>query len=159
VFCLLDVRAAFPEATFVWTHRDPFAALSSVCSLVTVVRSLCTDHVDRASLGPRQTALWADGIERGLRARDALGDDAFVDVFMDDLVRDPMATMHHLYDQLGWPLTDRAEGHMRAWLAGNPQHGRGDHDPDPAEFGLDAAAVRERFAAYRQRFEMEGTDG
>jgi hypothetical protein len=159
VFFLNDVRAAFPDAIFIWTHRDPFAALTSVCSLVAVVRALCTDHVDRASLGPRQTELWADGIDRGLAARSQLGDDLFADVWMDDLVRDPMATMAQLYDRLGWPLTEKAERGMRAWLAGNPQHGRGGHDPAPEEFGLDAAAVRERFTSYLRRFGREDTNG
>jgi hypothetical protein len=154
VFWLHDVRAAFPEATFIWTHREPLAALSSVCSLLSVVRALCTDHVDRTALGPRQTDVWAEGIDRGLRARDELGDDAFADVFMDDLVRDPIAAMQALYERLDWPFTDAAERGMRAWLDENPRHGRGGHDPEPSELGLDADVVRERFAAYRQRFDL-----
>ena len=154
VFWLHDVRAAFPQATFIWTHREPLAALSSVCSLVAVVRALCTDHVEREELGPRQIELWAEGIDRGLAARDELGEGAFVDVFMDDLVRDPIGTMQQLYDRLGWPFSSDAERNMRAWLDENPRHGRGGHDPDPSELGLDPAAVRERFAAYRQRFAM-----
>jgi hypothetical protein len=43
---------------------------------------------------------------------------------------------------------------MRAWLDENPRHGRGGHDPEPSELGLDVAMVRERFATYRQRFGM-----
>jgi hypothetical protein len=159
VFFLHEVRTVFPDAVFIWTHRDPFSALASVCSLVAVVRAFCTDQVDRGSFGARQTELWAEGIERGLVARSELGDDAFADVWMDDLVRDPMATMGQLYDRLGWPLTAPAETAMRAWLSGNPQHGRGGHDPAPADFGLDADAVRERFASYRRRFGREDSDG
>jgi hypothetical protein len=159
IFFLHEVRTAFPDAVFIWTHRDPYAALSSVCSLIAVVRSFCTDHVDPSSFGPRQIELWADGIERGLAARSELGDDAFADVWMDDLVRDPIATMGQLYDRLGWPFTASAQTAMRAWLADNPRHGRGGHDPAPADFGLDAGAVRERFASYRRRFGREDSDG
>jgi hypothetical protein len=159
LFSLPAVRAVFPDATFIWTHRDPFAAMASVCSLIAVVRMFCTDEIDRLGLGPRQTDLWAEATDRGLAAREQLGDDAFADVWMDDLVGDPMRTMHQLYERLGWPLTARAERGMRDWLAGNPQHGRGGHDPSPAEFGLDAAAVGERFASYRRRFGREDTDG
>ena len=159
VFSLPAVRAIFPEAVFIWTHRDPFAALASVCSLVTVVRRFGTDHVDRAALGPRQLELWGSGIDRAIDARASIGEDAFVDVHMTDLVRDPMVAMASIYERLGWPLTDGAQRAMREWLAGNPQHGRGGHDPDPAEFGLEPGEVRKRFAAYRQRFEREGDDG
>jgi hypothetical protein len=159
LFFLDSVRAAFPDAVFIWTHREPFAALASVCSLVTVVRSFCTDDVDRRALGRQQTALWAEGVDRGLAARSALGDEVFVDVWMADLARNPMATMANLYEQLGWPMTPEAERGMRGWLASNPRHGRGGHDPLPAEFGLDEVEVRERFAPYRQRFGREDGDG
>lgn len=159
LFALPAVRAAFPDALFVWTHREPFAAMASVCSLISAVRAFATDHFDRAALGPRQTELWAQATERGLAARATFGDDAFADVWMDDLVRDPMATMSQLYERLGWPLSERAERGMREWLAHNPQHGRGGHDPVAAEFGLDAAAVRERFASYRRRFVRDEAGG
>ncbi|MEY2446932.1 MAG: hypothetical protein QOH79_408 [Acidimicrobiaceae bacterium] len=159
LFNLLAVRAAYPDAVFIWTHRDPFAAMASVCSLIEVVRRFGTDVFDRADLGPRQTALWAEAVDRGLVAREQLGDDAFADVWMDDLVRDPMATMGQLYDRLGWPMTAQAELAMRSWLADNPEHARGGHDPAAEAFGLEPSAVRERFTSYRRRFGREESDG
>jgi hypothetical protein len=45
---------------------------------------------------------------------------------------------------------------MRSWSAENPQHGRGEHAPDGARFGLDRGAVNERFAAYDARFGAQG---
>jgi hypothetical protein len=152
VFSLDALHAVFPDATFIWTHREPFAVMSSVCSLLDIVRSLGTDDWDRSKLGPFETELWAQGVERGIEARDAIGEQAFIDVWMDDLARDPIGTMGVIYERLGWPLTASAETAMRAWLADNPQHGRGGHDPDASKYGLDADAVRERFAKYRQRF-------
>ncbi len=150
------VRSAFPDATFVWTHRDPVRALASVCSLLGVVGAPATDHLDLAAIGPHQIDLWGTAIERGLDARARLGDETFVDVFMPDLVADPIATMAKLYAQLGWPFTAPAEAAMRDWLTNNPQHGRGDHAPDPATYGLDTAACAERFASYTARFGAQG---
>jgi sulfotransferase family protein len=152
LFFLDDVRIGFPDAVFVWTHRDPAAVLSSVCSLIAVVRSVGTDHPDLAALGPRQTELWAEAVTRGLSARARHGEAAFVDVWMDDLAADPLGTVATLYERLGWTLTDRAEAGMHAWLTTNPRHGRGGHEPAPADFGLDPAAVRDRFRAYTDRF-------
>ena len=130
--------------------------MASLCSLVDVVRSLGTADWDRAALGPAQTELWAQGMARGMAARAAIGDDAFIDVWMDDLVRQPMATMNGIYEQLGWPFTNHAEDAMRVWLGDNPQHGRGGHEPDAARYGLAEPAVNERFADYRGRFGREG---
>jgi hypothetical protein len=157
VFWLEDVRAAFPDAVFIWTHRDPYAALVSVSSLVAVVRALGTDTLDRKALGRRQLELWGEAIDRGLAARERLGEETFIDVWMADLAADALGCVAAIYDRLGWPLTEQAERAMRAWLADNPRHGRGDHDPDPAEFGLVDRVVRDRFAAYLARFGREGT--
>ena len=77
---------------------------------------------------------------------------------MDDLVLDPIGTMSDVYSRLGWSFTDRAEAAMREWLAGNPRHGRGDHQPDATRYGLVPEAVHERFARYLHRFDREGRD-
>jgi hypothetical protein len=159
VFWLREVRAAFPDARFIWTHREPFAAMASVCSLLDVVRSFGTDYYDRAALGPRQVERWALGVERGMAARDELGEDLFIDVWMDDLVRDPLGTLSHIYETLGWDFTPAAERSMADWLAANPQHGRGPHDPRVEDFGLEPHAVRDRFAAYAARFGRDDTSG
>jgi hypothetical protein len=158
ILFLPALRAVFPDAAFIWTHRDPFAALVSVCSLIAVVSALATDEVDRSGLGPRQTELWAQAVERGMAVRAQIGEDAFVDMGIDDLSRDAIGTMAAIYARLGWPFTEQAERSMRAYLAHNPRHGRGANQPDPNEFGLDAAAVRERFTAYRQQFASATTE-
>ena len=150
------VRTAFPDARFVWTHRDPMAALTSVCSLLTVVAAPGTDRFDPAWLGPRQTEDWATAVDRGLEARAALGEACFADVYMADVVADPIAAMAALYAELGWPFTAHAETAMREWSAGNARHARGDHAPDPNQFGLDPHAVAERFSAYTHRFGARG---
>ncbi len=150
------VLTAFPDARFVWTHREPLAALTSVCSLLAVVGAPATDSFDATMIGSRQTELWGEAIDRGLASRRTLGDERFVDVFMPDLVADPIVTMGVLYDALGWPFTNRAETAMRAWQDRNRQHGRGDHAPDARDYGLEAGAVAERFADYTEQFGARG---
>src|SRR5262249_4409174 len=134
------VRSVYPDARFIWTHRDPLHALTSVCSLLEVVGAPASDHFDAAAVGPRQTELRGHAIDRGLETRKAIGDESFVDFYMADLVRDPIAAMAALYAGLGWPFTSAAEQAMRAWSQENPQHGRGEHEPDGTRFGLDREA-------------------
>jgi hypothetical protein len=150
------VRSVYPDARFIWTHRNPLHALTSVCSLLEVVGAPASDAFDPRAIGPRQIELWGSAIDRGLETRAAIGDEPFVDFFMADLVHDPIATMAALYADLGWPFTPAAEAAMRAWSQQNPQHGRGEHAPDGARFGLDPAAVAERFAGYDARFGAHG---
>jgi hypothetical protein len=156
LFALDAVRAVFPDAVFVWTHRAPHSVVASTASLVTVVRALGTDEVDRAEIGRRQLTLWSEAASRAIRARDRIGDAAFVDIWMDDLAGDPITAIAGLYEAVGWAFTPVAEEAMRAWFAGNPRHGRGAHTPDASEFGLDRDEIDERFAAYRERFGRDG---
>lgn len=150
------VRTVFPDARFIWTHRNPMSALTSVSSLLGVTGTPGTDALDVSAIGPRQVDLWGTAIDRGLHARERLGDDLFIDVFMTDLVANPIGTMAKIYEQLGWSFTQHAETAMREWLGGNPQHGRGDHTPDAATFGLVAGNVAERFSAYTNAFGAQG---
>ena len=43
--------AAYPDARFLWTHRDPAEVLGSVCSLIAYTRSWVSDRDDSAELG------------------------------------------------------------------------------------------------------------
>jgi hypothetical protein len=61
--------AEVPEATVVWTHRDPAVALASWCSLAAVLASAASDQVDLAGLGRRWLGFWATELDRALAAR------------------------------------------------------------------------------------------
>lgn len=152
VFCLDAVRSVYPDAVFVWTHRDPARVLASVSNLIALITGTTTDHVDRPALGRYLLEVWATGIDRALAFRHRTGGAGFVDVYLTDLVRDPIATVAAAYEAIGWPFTAAAETSMAAWAEANPPGRHGHHEPDPAEFGLSAEAVHERFAVYCDRF-------
>jgi hypothetical protein len=152
VFCLEAVRAVFPDAVFIWTHRDPAKVLPSTCSLSALNRGMVSDRVDRVRLGAEQVELWGEGIDRALAYRQALGDGIFLDVHMRDLAADPIGTVARIYAWLGWPFTADAEAAMAKWAAAGRDGGHGRDEPDPEAFELRPEAVRERFAAYIQRF-------
>jgi hypothetical protein len=153
VFWLGELDALYPGATFVWTHRDPAKVLPSVCDLMALIGRMGSEHYSALALGPRQVELWAEGVERGMATREQLGEHRFVDVAMDDLVRDPLREIERIYAGAGWELTGEAGDAMRAWVDAHPQGRHGEHRPDPADFGLDLDAVRDRFAAYLDRFD------
>jgi len=148
------VRAVYPDLKWIWTHRDPAKVLPSVCSLIATVRSAFCEEVDRVALGRAQLALWSESMRRALAHRDEVGDAAFADVHMHELVAAPLAALAALYERLALPFTAEAEARMRAWSARNPQGRHGAHAPVPEEFGLDLAAIRAAFRDYTDRFEI-----
>lgn len=148
------VLAVYPDVRLVWTHRDPAKVLPSVCKLIAVLRALCSSAVDPHRLGREQLALWSAAVRRGLMLRREIGEASFADVFMDDVVDRPIATLAQLYGRLGLPFSDAVAARMRAWLAANPQHKHGVPRYSLEEFGLRLDEVRAAFREYTQHFDI-----
>ena len=145
--------AVYPDARFLWTHRDPAEVIGSVCSLITYLRAMVSERSDPAELGEQQLELWAEAMRRALAFRDRVGEERFADVRNDDLAADGVGAVRKAYERLGLSLSVGAQEAMRDWLDANPRAGHGKHEFALADYGLDAAAVRERFALYQERFD------
>ena len=146
----------YPDARFVLTHRDPVEIVASVCSLArtlggTFTDADWTDYVRRTwpevvgELVDHQLAFRAE--------QEAIGNgDAFIDLPYARLVRDPIGAVRDLCTALGEPLTDEAEVAMRAHTATHVKDRFGRHSYSLEDWGLDRAAVTERFAPYLDRY-------
>jgi hypothetical protein len=156
VFGLRALFAVYPDAGVILTHRDPLQVVGSVASLHTCLRGTFSDRVDPLAVGPEQAARWADGIARALAARDdgCAPARSFVDVQYADLVRDPIEVVRRVYESFALPFSDVFEARMRRFLAENPKGKHGRHEYKLAQFGLRADVERERFRAYRERFDL-----
>ena len=65
MFALDSLLAAYPDAKFLWSHRDPAKVLGSVCSLIHYVRSWASDRDDSLELGAEQLGRWSEAIDAG----------------------------------------------------------------------------------------------
>ena len=65
MFALDALLEAYPDAKFLWSHRDPAKVLGSVCSLIHYTRSWSSDRDDSAELGAEQLDRWWDGRRTG----------------------------------------------------------------------------------------------
>lgn len=140
------LSAVYPDARFIWTHRDPAEVIGSVCSLISYLRAMVSDRSDPREIASRQLDLWTEALRRGLAFRARAGEERFADVHQRDLVRDGVGTVRAAYSELGKTLSDAAAEAMRRRLAEHPRGEHGTHEYDLAEFGLDRKTVRERFA-------------
>ena len=129
-------------------------AVASFFSMMCHAYGVFSDDVDPREVGRRWLRKDAYMVERALAARRELGDDAFLDVHYEDLMKDPEGQMRRIYEFLGRPFADAAAARVRAWLAANPQHKHGRHRYDLAHFGLERAEVDRAFADYRERFDI-----
>jgi hypothetical protein len=148
MFALDALIEAYPNARFLWSHRDPAKVLGSVCSLIHYTRSWSSDRDDAHELGAEMLGRWALAVERAMEFRARVGDDRFADVPFAALQADPLGAIAASYERIGIELSDDSRAAVAAWAAGHEPGSHGSHRYELADFGLDADAVRSRFARY-----------
>jgi Sulfotransferase family len=148
MFALDAFVEAYPNARFLWSHRDPAKVLGSVCSLIAYVRSWSSDRREPEELGAEQLAWWAEGMRRAMEFRSKFGDDRFVDVPFAALQTDPIDTIADSYEKLGLEFTDSARAKVRRWADEHKPGHRGTHSYELADYGLTQEQVREAFGDY-----------
>jgi Sulfotransferase family len=148
MFALDALVEAYPNAKFLWSHRDPAKVMASVCSLIRYVRSWSSDRDDAEELGAEQVDSWVEGVRRAMDFRARHGDERFADVSFADLQTDPVRTLQTSYESLGLTFTDATRDSVTRWAHEHRPGSRGTHEYDLADYGLTPGGVRERFADY-----------
>ena len=147
MFALDALIETYPDAKFLWSHRDPAAVLGSVCSIIHYIRGWSSDRDDAVELGAEQLDRWVQGVSRAMDFRDRVGDDRFADVAFADLQRDPIdALARRLRADRARVLRRHARRRCAAGPADTSRARTGATRYELSDFGLDADQVRERFA-------------
>ena len=154
-FHLESIVAAYPDVRFLMTHRDPTKVVPSYASLVSALFPAAEHHHDMARLGAELTVHLRDGMANAMAARARLGEDRFIDVHHRDLNRDPIGTLHRVYDGLGLTLSPEYEARVREWVAVNRTGAHGTHRYTAEQFGLTTARLRDEFAFYIDHFDID----
>ncbi|WP_203002957.1 sulfotransferase family protein [Frankia nepalensis] len=146
------LRATFPDATFVVTHRDPAAVTASMATMIAYTARMSRDRVDVAAVG----RYWADRLERMLRScaadRDGLPAARTVDVVFEDFMADDVATVERIYRTAGQPFDGSVRAAMTEFMAAHPRGRHGTVRYDLRAFGLDPGERRQALAFYYERF-------
>jgi hypothetical protein len=143
--------AVFPDACVVQTHRSPVSSLASLVNLLdNITHAYTGEGIDRERRLARETAFWAEAVRRTMGAQ-ARHPDRFVNVFQQDIRRDPLGVVTAIYDKFGINLSPEATQRMESWAARNAEQGSTGHS---YERMADEGPVREAFAEYMARFDF-----
>lgn len=145
----------YPDARLVWTHRDPYTAVGSFCSLIRFAFSMSTDEPPLDWIA--ENCVWqaAEHLYRAMDFREKYGWDRVIDVHYADMTNDPMGAVRKLCADLGDDFTPEAEQGLQAWVDDNPQNKFGKHEYKLAEFGLSVDQLKPVFERYLSRFDVE----
>lgn len=152
MLAVADIRAVYPDAVCVVTHRDPVRTLASLCALTEQYRAARYDTSDRLALGREMLGFVRAHIDRFMAYRDGAGDDGLIDVDYYRLVADPVSTVADIYRRTGTEMPDSVRSRLAYWTGANPKGRRGRHEYRLADYGLEAGEVSAVFADYRRRF-------
>ncbi len=156
LLALDQLVATYPDARIVVLHRDPVRTVASSASLSVTARPDSLSDADfEGYYGPMWVDVLGTMVDRLVEHRDRVGDARFYDLHYRELAADPVAAVSGIYAHFGETLSPVAETRMRAHLAAHPKGEHGAHAYTLADFGLRETDVRDRFAAYCERFDVE----
>jgi len=150
------LRKVFPDATLVFTHRDPIAVLQSTITMQAYSQRTGRKRVERQWL----LEYWSERIEHLLRGcvrdRGLFAVDASVDSPFHVFMADPLGMLERVYAAARLPLTPQARAQLDRYVAEHPRGREGQVVYDlRKDFGVDPTALRERYRFYFDRFPVE----
>lgn len=151
---LETIFQVYPDARVVWTHRDPFTATGSLCSIISLSHMGHMGKIDAEWLGEDYSWQAAEHANRIMDFRDKYGEDKIIDVHYADLVNDPVGETRKLYAKLGDEWTAEAEAGVQKWVDDNPQNKFGKHDYKLAQYGLIKERLEPLFERYLSRYDV-----
>lgn len=143
----------YPQARLIQLHRNPVDVVASLASLSRAARAAYSDDVDNREIGD----VWLRRVAAASRLladdREGLLDNAEVlDVWYEDLIRDPMTVVEQVCRFAGLPFPRDLGLSIAEHLARSGSSGRPQHLYRPEDFGLTAGGIERGTAAYSRRF-------
>lgn len=154
VHALEALIRVYPDARFVFLHRDPLKVLGSVASLSRILLSAFSNRIDPRQIGSEEARILREKATNIIEFQDRHPElrERFINIRYSDMVRDPLENVRRIYGHFGLVLTGQTEAQISAFLKDDRGKKRKMHGYRLADFGLDPVKEGTRFADYRARF-------
>lgn len=151
VFALDAIRRVYPDALFVFLHRDPMPVLASQLNLTEALRRSFASHIDLKEIGRSVAEAIVDTANRLVENRDAPG---VLHLSFRSLIAAPLEAVRRIYAHSGLFLSPKTSEQMKRWVWRQKPSCARAHRSELAEFGLDVRDIYARFERYVQTFEV-----
>ena len=148
---LAELKATYPDAMIVWTHRDLLSVLPSLFELLALINEGIVGKVNRPALAAQVLAGIRAQLTSALESP-LLDDDSVLHVRYRETMADPVAAVRAIHEHFDLPYSDEFERRVRAWPEANPAGCCGKFEYSLDDFELDAAELARMFADYHERF-------
>ncbi len=153
---MLDLDAllkVFPDARFIFTHRDPLRVVASSASLAWNQTCIYSDHADPHQVGREWLRKTRVQVERMREGRKAIAPERMIDVHFEHVDADWRGSMERIYAFLGLDI-EPAWSAMEACYQASDARKHRLHRYSLAEFGLTEAQVLEQLGDYARSYDV-----
>jgi hypothetical protein len=156
IFAIGALQTVYPDARFIFVHRDPMEVLPSVARLTEILRQPFTRKVDLLQIGRQVSESWARGakllIETSEKMRGSPG--RIFHVRYDHLTREPFEVIAAIYHHFRFSMSDQAELAIKREIAARPGGGYGRNRYRFEDYGIDTGTVRKQYDDYVDHFRL-----
>ncbi len=145
------IHKVFPNARFVWCHRDPQKVVPSINSMNSAIIKMYmgdSSHLDAGKMGRKVMDWYAMSLEKGLTERAELPEELFIDCSQQEFVDQPLKLVERICKQFDLSLSEEGRASLQAHIDANPKGKHGKHEYNLKEFGLSKELIDKRFVFY-----------
>ena len=139
-----EILSIYPDARFIQIHRDPAETIPSICSLTSQVRRGFTDSVNLHELGKRTLEFWENSKKRNEKQMKNLKDDQYIDVYYEDLIKNPLLVIQEIYTKFNFSLEKENKELMKSYIEKSVITRKEKHIYTLEEYGLNKKEVHNR---------------
>jgi hypothetical protein len=145
----------FPDATFIFTHRDPVAVIASAVTMIAYRARLFDRRVDPVRIGAYWVSRFEDLLRGVVRDHSLAPPSRTLHVHFKAFMDDEIGTVESIYACARQPFTPSVADGMRQYLDSHARGRFGRIVYDLSDFDLDEAELRDRFRFYTDHFGVD----
>jgi hypothetical protein len=127
-----ELLELFPNARFIFIHRDPYTVFRSTKKLYNrMVSSQFLQHITQKEIEKLIIDENAEILQKYLSERQLIPEGQLAEIAFDELEKSPMSTMEKVYASLGLQGFEDAAPHMKNYLDSVSEYKRNTYKPLP----------------------------
>jgi hypothetical protein len=156
VFALDTISSIYPDACFVFMHRDPIKVLPSNAQLIELLRAPFTHEIDCMKIGRQVMADLALGAATMIETSrlDTFPSDRVFHLHFSDLISRPLDAIRRLYRHFGLSVSEAATDRIAHTIAAQSKGGYAQNSYRLERHGIDPDEVEARFGDYMSYFDI-----
>jgi hypothetical protein len=151
VFALDAIREVYPDALFVFLHRDPLPVLASQLNLTEALRRSFARRIDLEEIGRSVGDAIVDTVNRLVANRRGRG---VLHLNYRSVIAAPMEAVRRIYAHGGLALTRDMSERIERWVVRQKPRCAQRHRRELSGYGLDTREIMARFDRYVQTFDV-----